>query len=285
MVAHMSFKSVTLDILYALILIVIVIFTLFPIVWAIGNSLTFDDSEIFKSVSPLSIRTFFPKNPSLSNYRTLFTRYNFLLPIGNSIFVATMTVFFGYLINGLCGFAFAKFKFKGQGALFSLYLFSFVIPFEMIAVPLYSTVGKMGMLNTRMAVILPMVANGMIVFLYRQFFKDIPDSIIESARIDGANTLRIFFQLITPLSKPVIISASLMIFIQQWDAFLWPLVAASTKALKVIQVAIAELNGEEKVMWGVILAGTSITILIPTSILIPLQKYYIMGISSSGMKE
>lgn len=285
MAKKVQVKSVIANSIYAIILVCIVVFTLFPIVWAVGNSLTIDDSEIFKSVYPLSLRTFFPKNPSLINYRTLFTRYNFFLPIFNSILVATMTVFFGFIINGLGGFAFAKFHFKGQSILFSLYLFSFVIPFEMIAVPLYSTVGKMGILNTRLALILPMVANGMIVFLYRQFFKDIPDSLIESARMDGANTLRIFFQLITPLSKPVIISASLMMFIQQWDAFLWPLVAASTKALKVIQVAIAELNGEEKVMWGVILAGTAITILIPTSILVPLQKYYIMGVSSSGMKE
>ena len=276
---------IVLHILYAIILLGIVMYTLFPIVWAIGNSFTKDDSEIFKYVYPLSLRTFFPKSPSLLNYRVLFTRYVFLRPICNSFLVASITVLIGFIVNGMAGFAFAKYHFKGDSLLFSLYLFSFMIPFEMIAVPLYSTVGKMGFLNTRLALILPMVANGMIVFLYRQFFKDIPDSIIESARLDGANTLRIFFQLITPLSKPVIISASLMMFIQQWDAFLWPLVAASTKELKVMQVAIAELNGEEKVMWGVILAGTSITILIPTCILVPLQKYYIMGISSSGMKE
>jgi ABC-type sugar transport system, permease component len=108
-----------------------------------------------------------------------------------------------------------------------------------------------------------MVANGMIVFLYRQFFQDVPDSLIESAVIDGAGTLRIFFQLLVPLSKPVIISASLMMFIQQWDAFLWPLVAATKKSLKVIQVAISEFNGEFTIQWGTIFAATTVAIAIP----------------------
>jgi multiple sugar transport system permease protein len=278
-------KNLVFETLYAIVLIFIVLYTLFPIAWALGNSLRADDSEIFRYVYPLSLHTFVPTSFALTNYGVLFSRYTFLVPILNSFFVAMTTVFFGFIVNGLAGYAFAKYRFRAQGPLFSIYLFSFMIPFEMIAVPLYKTVGLMGILNTRLALIMPMVANGMIVFLYRQFFKDIPDAIIESARMDGASTLRIFFQLITPLSKPVIISASLMTFIQQWDAFLWPLVAASMKKLKVIQVAIAELNGEEKVMWGVILAGTCIAILIPTCILIPLQKYYIMGISSTGMKE
>jgi len=196
-----------------------------------------------------------------------------------------LTVFFGFVINGLAGFAFAKFKFKGNNVLFGIYLFSFMIPFEMIAIPLYKTVGAFGILETRTALILPMIANGMIVFLYRQFFQDIPDALIESAYIDGAGLLRVFFQLLVPLSKPVIISASLMIFIQQWDAFLWPLVAATNKSLKVVQVAISEFTGEFTVQWGTIFAATTIAIAIPIGILIPLQKFYIQGISSTGLKE
>ena len=103
--------------------------------------------------------------------------------------------------------------------------------------------------------------------------------------MDGAGMLRIFFQLLVPLSKPVIISASLMTFIQQWDAFLWPLVAATNKDLKVIQVAISDFNGEFGVQWGTIFAATTVAIALPVCILVPLQKYYIQGISSTGLKE
>jgi len=277
--------TIVLGAVYAAILVLLVLYTLFPIVWSVGGSLRSTDAEIFKYVSRLSVHTFVPDHFSLGNYRTLFVDNAFYRPLFNSALVAIVTVALAFVVNGLAGFAFAKHKFRGQGALFAIYLFSFMIPFEMIAVPLYKIAGVLGILETRSALILPMVANGMIVFLYRQFFQDIPDSLIESAVIDGAGTLRIFFQLLVPLSKPVIISASLMVFIQQWDAFLWPLVAATDKSLKVIQVAISDFNGEFDIRWGAIFAATTIAIAIPASILIPLQKYYIQGISSAGLKE
>ena len=125
----------------------------------------------------------------------------------------------------------------------------------------------------------------MIVFLYKQFFEEIPDSLLESARIDGAGVLRSYFQIVVPLSIPVIISASLMMFIQQWDAFLWPLVAASNKNLKVMQVAIAEFTGENYTDWTLIYAATTIAILVPAVILVPLQKFFIQGVAATGLKD
>ncbi|MFA7107523.1 MAG: carbohydrate ABC transporter permease [Sphaerochaetaceae bacterium] len=285
MVKQKTRLTVILNIIYFIILVLLVLYTLFPIIWSLGNSFRTDDSKIFRYVSPLSIYTFIPKNFSLNSYKSLFTRWQFLRPLINSLIVSLSTIILGFVVNGLAGFAFAKYNFKGKNILFSFFLFSFMIPFEMIAIPLYKTVGHMGLLNTRMALILPMISNGMIVFLYSQFFRDIPSALIDSAVIDGAGTLKIFFELITPLSKPVIISASLMTFIQQWDAFLWPLVAASEKKYKVVQVAISEFTGEEKVEWGIILAATIIAIAIPICFLVPLQKYYIQGISSTGLKE
>jgi multiple sugar transport system permease protein len=277
--------TVILEAMYVAVLVLLVAYTLFPIAWSISGSLRASDAEIFKYVSRLSWHTFVPERLSLANYRILFLENEFFRPLVNSALVAVITVAAGFLVNGLAGFAFAKYRFRLRGALFTLYLFSFMIPFEMIAVPLYMIAGTLGILETRAALILPMVANGMIVFLYRQFFRDIPDSLLESAVIDGAGTLRIFFQLLVPLSTPVIISASLMMFIQQWDAFLWPLVAATDRSLKVIQVAISDFNGEFDIRWGAIFAATAIAIAIPAGILIPLQKYYVQGVSSTGLKE
>lgn len=284
MVSAKTKYSKLLKVLYILVVIVIMAYTLMPILWTLGSSLRSDD-EIFKHAMPLSIHTFIPENLTLSSYIQLFTQYEFWRPLSNSFIVSVATVALGFIVNALAGFAFAKFRFKGRNLLFTIYLFSFMIPFEMIAVPLYKTVNSLKMLDTYAALIIPMVANGMIVFLYRQFFQDIPDAILESATIDGAGTLRVFFQIIIPLSKPVIISASLMMFIQQWDSFLWPLVAATSKSMKVIQVAISEFTLEFTVLWSVIFAATIIAILIPVFILIPLQKYYIQGVSSAGLKE
>lgn len=278
-------KHRLVNVLYVAVLAVIVILVLFPIIFAMVNSVRYEDAEIFTYTQKLALYTFLPRTFTLRHYIRLFVEHQFWRPLLNSLIVAVATVGLGFVVNGLAGFTFAKFKFKGRNLLFFLFLFSFMIPFEVIAIPLYKTSGALGILGSRWALILPMVGNGMIVFLYRQFFQDIPDSLIESAVIDGAGTLRIFFQLMVPLSKPVIISAGLMTFIQQWDAFLWPLVAASSKELKVVQVAISEFVGENFTDWTLIYAATTIAILIPALLLLPLQKYYIQGVAGTGLKE
>ncbi len=281
----MEKRSVTGSIAYYAILVLIVSLIMLPIVVTAGNSFRTQDAEIFNYTQVLSVFTFFPKTFTLNQYARLFTDAGFGVPVMNSLLVAAVTVALGFFVNGLAGFTFAKFDFWGKKAIFLVFLFSFMIPFEVIAIPLYKTCDAFGILESRAALILPMAGNGMIVFLYMQFFKDIPDALMESARIDGASTLKIYFQMIVPLSLPVIISASLMMFIQQWDAFLWPLVAASNKPLKVMQVAIAEFTGENFTDWTLIYSATSIAILVPAAILIPLQKYFIQGVAGTGLKE
>lgn len=276
--------TVILNIIYVIVIVLIIIATLLPIIFALGSSLR-SDEEIFHYAAPLSVNTFVPVIFNLDSYIQLFTEYSFWQPVINSLIVSIATVVLGFLVNALAGYAFAKFEFKGKNLLFMIYLFSFMIPFEMIAVPLYKTAESLNLIDTYGALVLPMVANGMIVFLYRQFFKDIPDSLIEAAMIDGASKIRIFFQIIVPVSKPVIISASLMLFIKQWDAFLWPMIATTKNSMKVIQVAISGFTLEFTVLWSVIFAATIIAIIIPVLVLIPLQKYYIKGAAASGLKE
>ena len=281
----MNKKKPVKETIYYTVLILITAFIVLPIVIAVTNSMRKDYSEIFAYSNEISLYTLFPESPTLKHFKELFEAWNFWRPVANSLIVSFITVIGGFLVNALAGFAFAKYNFKGKSVLFTIFLFSFMIPFEVISIPLYKTAGNLGMLNTRAALILPMMGNGMIIFLYRQFFKEIPDALIDSAVIDGASTMRVFFQIITPLSKPVIISASLMMFIQQWDAFLWPMVAASDNRLKVLQVAISELYGETYTDWTLVYSATVIAILIPTLFVLPLQKYYIKGVAGTGLKE
>ena len=281
----MNKKKPVKETIYYTVLILITAFIVLPIVIAVTNSMRKDYSEIFAYSNEISLYTLFPESPTLKHFKELFEAWNFWRPVANSLIVSFITVIGGFLVNAMAGFAFAKYNFKGKSVLFTIFLFSFMIPFEVISIPLYKTAGNLGMLNTRAALILPMMGNGMIIFLYRQFFKEIPDALIDSAVIDGASTMRVFFQIITPLSKPVIISASLMMFIQQWDAFLWPMVAASDNRLKVLQVAISELYGETYTDWTLVYSATVIAILIPTLFVLPLQKYYIKGVAGTGLKE
>lgn len=278
-------KNIVKEVIYIICLFLLTAFVMMPIILAVSNSLRYDYAEIFAHFNKLSLYTLFPERINFHHYKELLIENAFWKPVLNSFVVAACTVAGGFLVNGLAGFAFAKYQFKGKNVLFTIFLFSFMIPFEVIAIPLYKTTDAMGLLNTRLALILPMMGNGMIIFLYRQFFKEIPDSLMEAAVIDGAGPLKIFFHLLVPLSKPVIISASLMVFIQQWDAFLWPMVAASNKELKVVQVAVSELYGETYTDWTLIYAATVIAILIPTMFILPLQKYYIQGVAGVGVKE
>ena len=278
-------KNKVINTLCTILLIGIVCFICFPVLWTFSNAFRASDAEIFRNAARLSIHTLIPESFTLSNFYTVVIENKFYIPLINSLIVAVATIIGGVILNGLAGFAFAKFHFRGKNLLFAICLFSFVIPFEMIAIPLYQVVGSMNLLDTKAALILPMIGNGMIVFLYRQAFKDVPDALIEAAVLDGAGILKIFFKIMMPLAKPVVISSGLMIFIQQWDAFLWPMIAATSKSQKVVQVAISEFSGETFTSWSGTFTATTIAILIPVLILLPLQKYYIQGISSAGMKE
>src|SRR5213083_469475 len=152
------------------------------------------------------------------------------------MFIGVATVTLGVFVNSLAGFAFAVFEFPFKRALFVVVLLSFMMPFESIVIPLYTLMRGLGWTDTYAALILPEAAGGLVIFLFRQFFAGIPKEIYEAARLDGASWWQIYLRMTLPLSGPTIATASLLIFIHQWDAFFWPLVAASSAELAVVQV-------------------------------------------------
>ncbi len=131
----------------------------------------------------------------------------------------------------VAGYTFAALRFPGRNVLFFLIVLTFLVPFEAIAIPLYTVVRSIGWLDTYQGLIGPGVANGMVIFLFRQFFAQIPRELAESARLEGASWLTILFRIYLPLSKPVVISAALLIFLFQWESFLWPLIATRSENL------------------------------------------------------
>src|ERR1019366_156615 len=139
----------------------------------------------------------------------------------------------------MAGFAFAVFRFPLRRLLFVLVLASFMMPLESIVMPLYTLMRFLGWTDTWQALILPEVASGLAIFLFRQFFAAIPRDLYEAARIDGASWWQIYWRLVLPLSGPTIATAALMQFVAQWDAFFWPIVAASAPEMTMVQVAIA----------------------------------------------
>jgi len=276
-------KDLYVKVLLYLILFLISIITLFPFFWAFVSSFR-SDIEIFKYVNPLNKNTFIPVDFTTQAYVNLFTLRGFQRPILNTLIVVVFSIMFGCMINGIAGFAFAKFKFKFKSILFGIVMVSFMVPFEAISIPLYSLVNKLGWIDTFQGLLVPTIADGLVLFLFKQFFEEIPDSLIESARIDGANTLTIFFRVVIPLSVPIMITAGLMVFISNWGAFMWPLIAAHSPSHKLIQVALADFQQEHGTLWSEMFAASVITSVIPVILFLPFQKYYVEGVTSSGIK-
>lgn len=264
-------------------LALITIVTLFPLLWGVACSFR-SDQEIFKYALPFSYHTLVPVDWTMQSYIDLFDKFNFGKPLFNTVIMVLISIPLGCLINSIAAFSFATFHFKGKAFFFALVLASFMIPFESIALPLYNVVDGLGWVDTWAGLITPTIASGLVLFLFTQFFKDIPPSLIEAARVDGAGWPTIFGKIILPSSIPVFVTAGLMIFMDQWNAYLWPLLVGRSDDIQTIQIALASFKMERQTLWSCMYAGSILSALIPLGLFLPFQKYFVQGITSSGIK-
>lgn len=279
----MKRKGMISKVVLYIILLVMVVVSLFPIAFCLSASLRTQD-DLFRNMFPFSFRALIPTQVTLSNYVIIFTKYEFWRPIMNTLIVTLLTILFGCLLNSVAGFAFTCFDFKGKTVIYALVLVSFMVPFESIAIPLYDVANKLKMVDTYAGMIVPAIADGLVAFLFIQFFKDIPVALIEAARVDGASWPRIFAKIIMPISKPVFVTAGLMIFMNQWNSYMWPLLVARSKEIRTIQIAISAFSGERAIQWTYIFAGSLISAIIPISLFLPFQKYFVEGITAGSVK-
>ncbi len=269
------------SVVYA-ILVVLALITLVPLLWAISASFTPLD-KVFENTYPFRLKAFIPQDFTLEAYENLFNA-GMGNAIKNSLILAFSSVIFGGIISALAGFAFGSFEFPGKNVIFAMVVFTFMIPTDIIAIPSYMLVRRLGWLNSYSGLIIPSLAHGMAIFLFTQFFKGFPKELLEAARVDGASWLRIFLSIVLPNSRPVILSASLLLFVGQWGAFFWPLLVAPTPEMQVVQMAVASAQGEYRVYWNELMAGALIAAIIPILVILPFQRYYIEGISGTGLK-
>jgi ABC-type glycerol-3-phosphate transport system permease component len=263
-------------------LIATAIVLLSPLIWLLVSSLR-PASEIFANSHQFGWRTFVPSAPTLDNYTSL-TGTGFYRALANSLFVAVATMMLGLLVNSAAGFAFAVFEFPGRALLLVLVLASAMMPFEAIVIPLYQIVRWFGWVDSYWALILPEVANGLVIFLFRQFFVAVPKEFYEAARVDGASWPLIFFRIALPLSWPVVVNGALMQFMTQWEAFFWPLVAAPSPDHTMVQIAITRNISFEETSWGRLFSSTTIACLIALIPFLAFQRAYLRNIASSGLK-
>ena len=256
---------------------------IFPLYWALMSSLR-PDEDILRYLSPLRLETFIPTRLSLENYTEVLAS-KFGHALWNTIFVSVMTIILGLAVCAPAAFALAKLNLPGASAVFGLLVLSFLIPFDVTAIPLSTTFRAIGLQNSYWGIILPALGNGLVVFLLRQFFLSIPSELSDAAQIDGASWLRIFFQIYLPLSRPALISASLILFTSQWQGYLWPLLIAPDPDYEVASVAIAQFAEEHAVDIGAMFAGTIVITAIPLVVLVFLQRYFTASVATAGGKE
>lgn len=266
----------------AVIIVVAVVFFL-PLYWLTLSSLRPED-DIFRYLNPFSLYTFIPNRLTFDNIVGLWTGA-FARAIFNSLFVAIVTVVVGLAVCTPAAFALAAIEFPGRALVFTAMIVSFLIPFDAIAVPLFYIMRGFDLTNTYTGLVLPGVGNGLTVFLLRQFFLSIPKELREAGMIDGMGWFQVFWRIYLPLSGPALISAGLIMFIFQWQAYLWPLLIAPSNDMKVAAVALAQFSTEYHVSFGLLFAGAMFLSLIPMVILIGFQKYFTNSVAATGSKE
>jgi len=252
-----------------------------PVLFMIAGSLK-PDADVLSEAHTL--RALIPDQVSLQNYADVFKRVDFGRYMSNSLFITGSIVISGLLVNSLAGYAFARLQWKGRNACFLLVVLLMILPYEAIAVPLFYQISLLGWRDTYLVQILPFVANAFSVYLFYTFFLDLPRELEESARVDGAGTLRTFFQIIVPNSKPVFATVTIVTFLFFWGFFLWPQIVTSGERVRPLPVAIATFHTLPPLQWGDIMAFGVMMVAPVLVVFLAFQRWFVRGIASSGVK-
>lgn len=252
-----------------------------PLLWMIAASLK-PEAQIFSDMS--NIRTFWPTAATLGNYVEVFTRVNMMKFILNSLFYVFVIVILDLAVNSVCGYALAKFNFPGKELLLTVVISLMVLPMEAIMLPLYKEVASLGWVNTWAGLIVPFVGKCFSVYMFRQFFLDIPDDLLEAAAIDGCGPIKTFFTIVMPISGTVYATIFILDFVAHWNDFMWPMLVVTGEDMRTIQLAIQTFFGSKPIHYGAIMASLTISAIPMLLMFVFLQKYYVEGIASTGIK-
>lgn len=285
-----SNRGLRLAVRYAVLVLIAVIF-IFPLVFMVVSSLK-PDQQLLSDTG--SLRAFLPVGDiSFDNYAAAFQRAPVRLFIFNSVLVTAITVVLSLLVCSLAAFAFVFLEWRGSGVLLSIILATLIVPFETIAIPLLLIVNQVpwigfdglsfGWLNSYRVQILPFVADGLTIFLFVQYFRDLPRELIEASRVEGASWWMIYRRIVMPLAGPVLATAAILKFLVMYNQYLWPLMVVQEETYRPVMVGLQyffQLNRA----WGEIMAYLSLITLPVLAFYFVLQRAFISSIASTGVK-
>jgi multiple sugar transport system permease protein len=259
-------------------LIVLAMLSLAPLLWMV--SVSFMPRGQASQFPP----PFLPSAATLDSYRELFATTGIGRNFANSLLVSGAITALSLLVNTMAGYAFAKLRFAGRERIFRVLLAALVVPAQVAMLPLFLLMKQLGLVNTWWGVIIPGMATVFGIFLVRQYARSIPDELIEAARIDGAGELRIFFRIVLPMLKPVLVTLAIFTFMGAWNDFMWPLIVLTDQAHYTLPVAIASLSREHIMDVELMMAGAVVTVLPVLLLFLLLQRYYIQGLLLGSVK-
>ncbi len=264
-------------IIYAILVFVMIVINL-PFLWMVITSFK-TEKEVFSW--PVK---FYPTLFSFENYEGAFSLIPMTQLMINTVFIAGSVTLLQLILNSLAAYGLSRFKFKGRDAIFIILIGTLMIPREVIIIPLYIIVNKMGLLNTYASQIIPFASSAFGIFLLRQFFMGIPDELEDAAVMDGAGKMQIFWKVILPLSKPALWTTAIFSFLASWNSYLWPLVAINDSKKQMIQVGLSQFSGDWMTQWTWKMAATTVAVVPIIIFFFFIQKQYVEGIRGIGIK-
>ncbi len=275
---------------YAVLIIVAVIF-IFPLLFMAMSSLK-PELQLLRDTS--NLRAFLPVGDlSFDNYADAFDRAPVWTFVRNSVIVTGTTVVLSLFICSVAAFSFVFLEWSGRGLVLSVILATLIVPFETIAIPLLLLVSKLpwlgmeglewGWLNTYRVQIIPWVADGLTIFLFVQYFRDLPKELIEAARVEGASWWQIYYKIVIPLAGPVLATAAILKFLVMYNQYLWPLIVVQQESYRPVMVGL-QYFFQLDVAWGEVMAYLTLITLPVLAFYLALQRAFIASIASTGVK-
>lgn len=261
-----------------IVLIFLALIMLVPFVWMLSASLKLN-KDVF--VIPFE---WIPSSPRWANYVDIWTKIPLLTFVLNTVKLTIIVTCLQLATSSFAAYAFSKLRFKGRNTLFLAYVATIAVPWQVYMVPQFMFMRSLGLADTHLAIIILQAFSAFGVFMMRQFYSGIPDSLCEAARIDGMSEYQIYAKLMLPLSKPALSTLTIFTFVNTWNDFLGPLIYLTTEKKKTLQLGLKMFISQYSAEYGLIMAASVLSLIPVLVVFLSLQKYFVEGIASTGVK-
>ena len=252
-----------------------------PLLWMLASSFK-PELEIFSNLNSLS--TFIPKNFTLANYAEVFQRIKVFTILKNTLIYIGIVLIGDLLLGSMFGYALAKMKYRFRGIILTIVIALMSMPVEAIILPLYIEMAQLNWVNTMLGLTIPFMMNCFSIYMFYSYFIGIPDELIEAAKVDGCGPIRTYFKIIMPISKTVFATVLILDFVSRWNDFMWPFLITTGEEKRTVQLAVQIFVGVSPIHYGVIMAVLTLASIPMILMYIFMQKFYVEGIASTGIK-